>query len=96
MKLDASLGALVAGTLLGGDGNDTLISGLGNDTLDGGADVDTVSYVQGVAGLNNAGVKVSLALSTVQTTGGAGKDKLLNAENLIGSNFNDTLTGSGT
>ncbi|MFO1007524.1 MAG: calcium-binding protein [Planctomycetaceae bacterium] len=94
LKLDASLGALVAGTLLGGDGNDTLISGLGNDTLDGGADVDTVSYIQGVAGLNNAGVKVILALSTVQTTGGAGKDKLLNAENLIGSNFNDTLTGN--
>ncbi|MFO1006697.1 MAG: hypothetical protein U0929_12125 [Planctomycetaceae bacterium] len=94
LKLDASLGALVVGTLLGGDGNDTLVSGLGNDTLDGGADVDTVSYVQGVAGLNNAGVKVSLALSTVQATGGAGKDKLLAVENLTGSNWNDTLTGN--
>ncbi|MFO1005158.1 MAG: calcium-binding protein [Planctomycetaceae bacterium] len=89
LKLDASLGALVAGTLLGGEGNDTLISGLGNDTLDGGADVDTISYIQGVAG-----VRVSLALATAQATGGAGKDKLLNAENLIGSNFNDSLTGN--
>ena len=89
LKLDASLGATILGTLLGGDGNDTLFSGLGNDTLDGGADVDTVSYVQATTG-----VSVSLALATVQTTVGAGKDKLLGVENLTGSAFNDRLTGS--
>ena len=90
LKLDPSLGALVVGTLLGGDGNDTLISGLGNDTLDGGANIDTVSYMQATTG-----VRVSLALATVQATVGAGKDKLLAVENLTGSGWNDTLTGNG-
>lgn len=89
LKLDISLGALVAGTLLGGSGNDTLISGLGNDTLDGGTDVDTVSYVQA-----RAGVRISLASAAVQATVGAGNDKLLSVENLAGSAFNDSLTGS--
>ena len=88
LTLDASLGTLLLGTLLGGNGNDTLISGLGNDTLDGGADIDTASYTQATVG-----VRVNLSLATIQTTVGAGKDKLLGFENLTGSNWNDSLTG---
>jgi serralysin len=74
-------------TVNGGAGNDKLDGGAGDDTLDGGADNDTASYKGGAA------VTVSLAILTQQDTGGAGLDTLSNIENLIGSNFGDTLTG---
>ncbi|MHC8378356.1 retention module-containing protein [Pseudomonas sp. MDT1-16] len=83
---------LVAGVgnneLHGGAGNDVLFSDAGNDLLDGGTDVDTASYAHA-----SAGVTVDLSLLTPQNTVGAGTDTLTAIENLIGSNFNDTLTG---
>ncbi|HUR89189.1 MAG TPA: calcium-binding protein [Ramlibacter sp.] len=86
---DRLLGLAGNDTLLGLAGDDTLNGGAGNDKLDGGIGVDTASY-EGAA----AGVKVSLLLTTSQVTGGAGSDILLGIENLVGSDFNDTLTGS--
>jgi Ca2+-binding RTX toxin-like protein len=75
-----------------GDGADNIIEGgAGNDLLSGGANAaggDTASYAHAAAG-----VKVSLAITTVQNTIGAGKDTLTGFENLIGSAFADTLTG---
>ncbi|MGE8068474.1 type I secretion C-terminal target domain-containing protein, partial [Pseudomonas sp. NPDC089569] len=83
---------LVAGAgnneLHGGAGNDLLFSGPGNDLLDGGIGNDTASYAHATAG-----VKVDLSLLTAQNTLGAGTDTLTGIENLVGSNFNDTLTG---
>lgn len=76
-------------TLSGGGGNDQLIGGTGNDRLDGGTGVDTASYSTATDG-----VTVDLKLSGSQNTGGAGLDTLLSIENLIGSNFNDTLYGN--
>ncbi|MFO1005163.1 MAG: choice-of-anchor D domain-containing protein [Planctomycetaceae bacterium] len=90
LQLDGSLGTLVTGTLLGGEGDDVLESGLGNDTLDGGAGNDTVSYRWNAT----SGVRVSLAVTTVQSTGGGGRDLIQNTENLTGSEFNDQLTGN--
>jgi Ca2+-binding RTX toxin-like protein len=69
-------------------GNDTLIGGNGNDYMDGGLGVDTASY----AG-TSAGVTVSLLTTTAQNTVGAGTDTLTGIENLLGSSYNDTLTG---
>ncbi|NMY27102.1 retention module-containing protein [Pseudomonas sp. WS 5021] len=74
----------------GGNGNDLLFSGIGNDLLDGGAGIDTVSYAHATAG-----VTVNLGLASAQITGGAGTDTLMALENLVGSNFNDFLTGNG-
>jgi Ca2+-binding RTX toxin-like protein len=75
---------------LTGDGNNNVIEGLaGNDTMNGGAGTDTLTYVDATAGIT-----ISLAVTTAQTTGGAGSDTISNFENLTGSNFNDTLTGS--
>ncbi|WP_456239216.1 Ig-like domain-containing protein [Pseudomonas auratipiscis] len=76
--------------LNGGDGNDLLIGGAGNDQLNGGAGIDTASY----AGAGS-GVTVSLASAGAQNTGGAGTDTLTGIENLIGSDYNDHLTGDG-
>jgi Ca2+-binding RTX toxin-like protein len=69
--------------------------GLGNDTLDGGAITDTlngdnnnrVSY-------QNAIGAVSVNLSTGTSSGAEGVDTLLNFNQVRGSEFNDTLTGS--
>ena len=72
----------------GGAGNDLLYSGPGNDILDGGTGIDTVSYAHATAG-----VTVNLGLLGAQNTIGAGTDTISNIENLVGSNFNDTLTG---
>ncbi len=77
-------------SLSGAGGDDRLLGGEGNDTLDGGAGADTAGY-QGAA----SGVSVSLAIVGAQDTLGDGVDTLSNLENLIGSAFNDTLTGDG-
>nr|BFD40350.1 hypothetical protein FFPRI1PSEUD_18490 [Pseudomonas sp. FFPRI_1] len=77
-------------TLHGGNGNDLLFSGPGNDLLDGGAGIDTASYAHATAG-----VTVNLGLPGAQNTIGAGTDTLTSIENLVGSNYNDTLTGDG-
>ncbi|MFJ7793487.1 retention module-containing protein [Pseudomonas sp. NPDC096950] len=74
--------------LHGGAGNDLLYSGPGNDLLDGGTGIDTASYAHATAG-----VTVNLGLLGAQNTIGAGTDTLTGIENLVGSNFNDTLTG---
>ncbi len=61
-----------------------------DNVIDGGEGIDTVSYRYGAS----AGIIVSLApLSAAQTTGGSGIDTLISIENLIGSTYNDTLSG---
>jgi Ca2+-binding RTX toxin-like protein len=75
--------------LAGGAGNDILIGGAGADKLDGAAGVDTVSYAD-----SNAAVTVNLAVTTAQVGGYAAGDTLFNIESIIGSAYNDTLTGS--
>jgi Ca2+-binding RTX toxin-like protein len=75
--------------LTGTAGNDLLDGRGGADTINGGAGVDTLTYSDSVAG-----VAVSLALTVAQvSTGDASGDILSNIENLIGTTFNDTLTG---
>ena len=78
-------------TLTGLAGNDTLIGGMGDDTLDGGlGTADTASYAPA-----GSGVTVSLVTAGAQNTLGAGIDTLVGIERLVGSAFNDTLTGDG-
>jgi uncharacterized delta-60 repeat protein len=57
----------------------------GADTLDGGAGINTVSYFE------SHGVFVDLANHTA--TGSAGHDLLLNIQNVVGSQYADTLIG---
>ena len=87
---DTLTGDALANTIDGGLGDDTLNGGAGNDVLIGNSGIDTVSYV-GTA----SAVTVSLAITTGQNTVGAGTDTILSSENLIGSSYNDTLTGDG-
>ena len=77
--------------LSGGNGNDTLSGGAGEDYLDGGSGSDTVDY-----STSNAGVSVTLLAngSMVGEGGDATGDTGINIENIIGSGYNDTLSGS--
>jgi Ca2+-binding RTX toxin-like protein len=75
-------------TLEGGQGDDTLEGGPGNDVIDGGVGRDTASYATAPAG-----VSVNLFAVGRQDTGGGGADVLVSIENLIGSMFDDNLTG---
>ncbi len=75
--------------LYGDVGNDRLSGGMGNDSLDGGFGIDTADYSTATSE-----VTVNLGLTNYQNTGGAGIDLVLDIENLIGSNFADTLSGS--
>ena len=70
-------------TLLGEDGDDWLNGGAGADSIDGGAGTDTADYTG-----SSAAVLVSLATGL-----GTGGDTLTGIENLMGSDFADTLTG---
>ncbi len=74
--------------LYGGIGDDWLSGGLGADVLDGGDGNDTVSYAD-----INAKVTVDLSVNGRQQTGGAGQDRLISIENLIGTVRNDVLSG---
>jgi len=84
-------------SLFGDKQNDTLLGGLGNDSLDGGLNSDTVDYstaLEAVPGDGN-GVVVNLGLVTAQVVGAdQGIDTLVAIESLVGSDYNDTITGS--
>ncbi|MGK9169222.1 hypothetical protein KXR53_23105 [Inquilinus limosus] len=73
----------------GGDGNDSLQGAAGADALTGGAGIDVASYTA-----SRAGVTVDLAAGT-GTGGDAEGDTLTGIENLVGSTYNDILSGDG-
>jgi Ca2+-binding RTX toxin-like protein len=74
-------------TLMGGDGDDLLSGGMGADVINGGAGVDTATYFGGDAG-------VTVNLTTLTASGGeAAGDTFTSIENLIGTDYADTLTG---
>ena len=77
-------------TLLGGGGDDLLIGGDGIDIFEGGAGVDTVEYSEDTG----LGVTVNLLAGTASDEFG-GADALANVENVIGSDFADSITGDG-
>lgn len=79
-----------ANHLQGGKGQDTLEGGAGVDTLDGGEGTDTVSYASYKS--TTAGVNASL-LSGSGVGGDAQGDRYIAIENLVGSDYNDALTG---
>ncbi len=76
-------------TLTGGSGNDDLFGGAGADAMDGGIGFDLVKYQDATAG-----VTASLANPAINTGDAAG-DTYLSIEGLVGSSFNDALTGDG-
>lgn len=81
--------------LRGGEGRDLLEGGLGNDILEGnssGTDNeqgDTATYAHAAGS-----VKVDLRISGPQNTISAGFDEFVNIQGLVGSAYDDQLTGN--
>jgi Ca2+-binding RTX toxin-like protein len=72
----------------GNAGDNTIYASGGDNVINGAGGNDTLSYV-----FAEAGVTVRLTTSAAQNTGGSGYDSLRNLENLVGSNYADSLTG---
>jgi len=90
--------------IYGDAGNDTLNAGAGNNTLDGGAGADILNGGGGLTDVNwagyqsaTAGVVADLgnAANNNVTVNDASGDTYNAIQNLLGSNFADTLTGDG-
>lgn len=98
---DGSLGgATDTDVLYGGAGNDTLRGqggwdrlrgGSGNDILNGGTGSDIADFSDGTAGIN---IALGTGITSFNLTGaGLGRDTLEGIDGLIGTGFNDTLSG---
>ena len=77
-------------TLRGGNGRDRLVGLLGNDTIIGDAGIDTVDYSDVVPLNERVGVIVDLAGKRAT---GDGADLVVEIENVLGSNFDDRMSG---
>ncbi|WP_428666968.1 M10 family metallopeptidase C-terminal domain-containing protein [Reyranella sp.] len=86
---DTLRGNDVANRLIGNDGNDILNGGLGADILDGGDGFDTATYINSASGVN-----AFLNAPQINNGGDAAGDSFNSIENLIGSAFNDILSGN--
>jgi len=97
---DRIVGRNGADYLFGGSGDDHFMPegestvGLADDTIDGGEGRDTVSYSnQGVYGQGTARVVVDLAAGTARGES-IGFDTLMSIEDVVGTDFNDFLSGN--
>ncbi|UXN63554.1 hypothetical protein N8E89_13355 [Phyllobacterium sp. A18/5-2] len=94
---DQIFGGSGANTINGGPGNDYIEGGPGIDVLNGGLGIDTLSYesAEPVRG-TSTGVTVTLNASGGGTVSGGANvnvDVITGGfENVVGSNFNDTMT----
>jgi len=76
-----------------GSANDDIIEGnTGSNVLVGGGGHDTLTYANAVS-TTTKGVTISLASTSSQSTGISGSDKISGFSDLIGSIYNDKLTG---
>ena len=72
--------------LYGYDGDDVLIGGAGADTLNGQNGTDTASY-------EDSRAAITLSFLTGGTGGDAAGDTFVSVENVIGSRYDDDITG---
>ena len=92
---DTIYGAEGDDSLYGGKGNDTLAGGAGRDLIDGGGDIannnehNLVTYKD-----SSSAIKIDLSNASVQQGGDAEGDKLIRIQDVMGSAFNDSITGS--
>ncbi|MBL4906228.1 MAG: calcium-binding protein, partial [Sneathiella sp.] len=77
-------------SLLGGNDADMFFGGDGDDTLDGGSGSDTVNYSR-----RSEALSVDLDTGVVIVSGGE-TDTLISIENVIGSDYDDTIVGGGS
>ena len=73
-------------TITGNAADNLIAGGLGNDVMDGGAGINVLDY-------SDARSAVVVNLQSGSASGGSGSDAIAHFTKVIGSQFNDTLTG---
>ena len=93
--IERLIGSPFGDTLSGGPSNDSLDGGAGDDVLAGRAGADALAGGAGVDTLDysEAGAAVVVDIQMGQAAGGAGGDTLTGSENVVGSDFVDSLVG---
>nr|WP_246728325.1 calcium-binding protein [Microvirga terricola] len=95
---DLLIGGAGADSIVGGGGDDTIEGGAGADTMFGGDGIDTLSYEHYAPATGTVGVNVTLQNPGLEGTGaGVGDhsgDHFKDFEYLLGSAFNDQLSGN--
>jgi Ca2+-binding RTX toxin-like protein len=82
-----------ADAINGGGGNDTIVGGDGVDTIDGGSGTNTIDF--SLEGGPN-GVTVNILTSAWIDSFGNNDASVLNIQNVIGTNFADSITGDNS
>jgi Ca2+-binding RTX toxin-like protein len=82
---DLLVGGVGNNVINGGQGNDYILAAGGNDAITGGAGYDTIDFSMATKGMT---VNLNTHLAT-----GFGSDTISGVEAVIGSAFNDVLTG---
>jgi len=82
---DVLVGTPGPDVICGGEGDDVISGGLGDDTIAGGPDEDTVSF---------AASPEPVSVRLVGDAVGEGADVLTSIENVVGSRWNDVLSGA--
>ncbi|RIX31463.1 beta strand repeat-containing protein, partial [Sphingomonas edaphi] len=95
MNMEGVIGTSQGDTLTGSANNDILRGGGGNDTLNGGGGLgDLIDFRDGTAGITFTLVQGGGATVFNASAAGLGSDTYSNIEGVIGTVFNDILTGS--
>jgi Ca2+-binding RTX toxin-like protein len=92
-------GNVLNNTLIGNDGNDNITAGTGNDTVEGGQGNDILNDGGGadVLTYRNAPAGVTVDTANGFASGGDGEDTIgCCFETVLGSDFNDDITGGQT
>ena len=80
-------------SLAGEAGNDFLVGNAGSDTIQGGDGIDTVSYELS-SNDSNTGISIALDGGTPGFDGIDGFDLVQNVENVVGSQYRDSIIGN--
>ena len=89
---DILTGSSVSNIIHGESGDDTISGNDGSNVLDGGDGIDTLSYSFYSNSVDNKGLTIDM--STGNAIHGTYEDLVSNFENLVGTDYDDVLTGN--
>jgi Ca2+-binding RTX toxin-like protein len=89
VNIENAYGGTAADTLIGNAAPNVFDGRAGNDSIDGGGGIDDASYASRIEG------PFTIDLSAGTAMGPSGElDSLVNIENVVGTRYNDTITGN--